>query len=194
VRPSLKPTVDESEETELEAAIAQIGQWGQGAQDGKVISACTDVLNRFPEAFELYYFRAQARAARRDRDGAIEDLGQAMRRNPKEPALFYFRGLWRLDAGEHSDAASDFQEAIALEEEMQSSYNVESARMARAVALMLLGRFSESELECSKIRPGAKSYLLGRMSRGGARRRARVRIRGRAYTFTRRKTNQRSSG
>jgi hypothetical protein len=90
--------MDEPEETELEAAIAQIEQWSHGGQDEKVIPACTDLLNRFPEAFALYYFRAQARAARGDREGAIEDLGHAMTRNPKEPALFYFRGLWRLDA------------------------------------------------------------------------------------------------
>jgi tetratricopeptide (TPR) repeat protein len=155
--------MDESEETELEAAIARVEQWSHGGQDEKVIPACTELLKRFPEAFALYYFRAQARAARGDRDGAIDDLGQAMTRNPKDPALFYFRGLWRLDAGEHSEAARDFQEAIELEEGMDSSYYVESARMARAVALMLLGRFSESALECSKIRPSAKSHLVGRM-------------------------------
>lgn len=155
--------MDEAEEAELDAAIAQIKQWSHGGQDEQVISACTDLLRRFPEEFELYYFRAQARAARRDREGAIEDLGHAMTCNPKEPALFYFRGLWRLDAGEHAEAARDFQEAIELEEELESSYYVESARMARAVALMLLGRFSESELECSKVRPSAKSYLVGRM-------------------------------
>jgi tetratricopeptide (TPR) repeat protein len=126
--------MDESEEPELKAAIAHVEQWSHSGQEERVISACTVLLHRFAEAFALYYFRAQARAARGDRDGAIEDLGQAITRNPKEPALFYFRGLWRLDAGEHSDAARDFQEAIELEEKMESSYYVESARMARAVA------------------------------------------------------------
>jgi lipoprotein NlpI len=157
--------MDESEEPELRAPIAHVEQWSHSGQEERVISACTVLLHRFPEAVALYYFRAQARAARGDRDGAIEHLGQAITRNPKEPALFNFRGLWRLDTGEHSDAARDFQEAIELEEKWNRPTYVESARMARAVALMLLGRFSESELECSKIRPiqSAKSYLVGRM-------------------------------
>lgn len=126
---------------------------------------CTSLLIESPNDFRLFYHRAQAKhLSGRTRD-AIGDLGRAIANNEREPALFYFRGLWSLEEAEFAAAERDLGLAVEKESAMGSAYYLESAQLARAVALLMLSDFVGAERQCHLLRPDQQIFLLGRQWR-----------------------------
>jgi tetratricopeptide (TPR) repeat protein len=152
----------ESGENDMDATVERIERLFDGRRYAEVVELCSVLLAQFPTEFRLYYHRAQAKTLQGDTGGAIDDLTSAIAHNPDEPALFYFRGLWALDEGDQRSAANDLLRAIEAEGRLGTSYYVESARLARAVALLFLGDFGQVELECRDVRADFKSFVAGR--------------------------------
>jgi tetratricopeptide (TPR) repeat protein len=151
------------ENVELEAALARIEKLRARKQYAALIELCDSLEKQIPEAYEIYYHRAQAKSALLDVHGAIGDLSRAMEIEPNEPALFYFRGLWNIDVGDHATAASDFQKAIDREDELGSSYYRQSSQFARAVALLLFGDFQAAAHECGELPADMRSWFGNRL-------------------------------
>jgi len=144
-------------------ATARIERLFDSARYAEVIDLCSDIVSSFPEEWKFYYHRAQAKLLLRRRSEAIEDLTLALRFQDAEPALYYFRGSWSVDAGNYLDGSNDLIEAINAEAKLGTSYYVESARFVRAVALLHLGEFEKVKEECVHVRPDFKSFVKGRL-------------------------------
>lgn len=151
----------ENSSDEVDAAIARIERWFDARRYVEVVEFCSELIARFPTDYRLYYHRAQAKTLGGDGRGAIADMTSAIAQNSAEPALFYFRGLWELDEGDQHAAANDLQQAIEAEERLGTSYYVESARFARAIALLFLGDYRQAELECTHVRADLKTFAAG---------------------------------
>jgi hypothetical protein len=123
---------------------------------------CTRLMSNHATEFRLFYHRAQAKNLRGDTRGAIDDLTSAITHNGSEPALFYFRGLWSLEGGDYQFAEKDLAAALEKEASLGSSFYSESARLARAVALLKLGDFTGADAECLMISTDQRTFLLGR--------------------------------
>lgn len=153
---------ESGDENEMDATIDRIERLFDGRRYAEIVELCTALLAQFPTEFRLYYHRAQAKTLHGDLRGAIDDITSAIAHNPDEPALFYFRGLWALDEGNMQSAANDLLRAVEAETKLGTSYYVESARFARAVALLFLGDFRQAQFECTHLREDLKSFVAGR--------------------------------
>lgn len=152
----------ENSNDEVDAAIARIERLFDARRYAEVVEFCSELLARFPTDYRLYYHRAQAKTLGGDGRGAIADMTSAIAQNSAEPTLFYFRGLWELDEGDQHAAANDLQQAVEAEARLGTSYYVESARFARAIALLFLGDYRQAELECTHVRADLKTFAAGR--------------------------------
>jgi hypothetical protein len=98
-----------------------------------------------------------------DKPAAIAALSTGIALQPEEPALFYFRGLWQLDAGHLSDAKRDLSTAIELEGALGSSYYLRSARFARAIASLGQGDFNQALIDCRVLDRNMRTFVAGRL-------------------------------
>src|SRR5687767_4482338 len=121
---------------ELDTALAQIEDLMAKKQYAAVIDFCEKVEGQLSDSYEVFYHRAQAKNVLSDVEGALRDLSVAIDLEPREPALFFFRGLWSIDVGDYASANRDIQKAIELEDKLGSSYYRQSAKFVRAVALL----------------------------------------------------------
>lgn len=151
------------ENVALEAAIARIKELSARKQYAQVVDLCDELEQQTPATYEIYYHRAQAKRALSDFNGALGDLSRAIQLEPREPALFFFRGLWSIDVGDHASAARDLEQAIELEEKLGSSYYRQSSKFARAVALLLHGELALMERECGDLPSDMNSFVAGRL-------------------------------
>jgi len=145
-----------------DAAIEHIEQLFDARRYAEVDEFCTSLLAESPTDFRLFYHRAQAKNLRGDTRGAIGDLTSAIAQNEREPALHYFRGLWSLEAEDYQAAERDLAAAVEKEESLGSSYYLQSAQLARAIALLKLGDFSRAELQCRVLPADQRTFILGR--------------------------------
>ena len=134
------------------------------------LEASSSAIKHFPDRAELYYHRAQARVLTDPRSpdycGAIEDVAEASRLNPDEPAFRFFSGLWCFEIGNWLEAAEGLAEALQLEEALGSTYYASSARLLRALALQQLGDRNGAVREASFIPSGTSFYARSRLWTG----------------------------
>lgn len=124
---------------------------------------CTSSISEFPDRFEFFYHRAQARAILGKIALAIEDVSAAIKLNPGEPALFYFRGIWRIEVGLFREAVEDFAQTIRGEQALGGAYYGRSACLASGVGHLLSGNLREAASCVEGLGEGAGIYLRGRM-------------------------------
>jgi tetratricopeptide (TPR) repeat protein len=122
---------------------------------------CTELIGRFPTAFEPLFSRAHAKWILRDHSNAIQDLTKAIQLNPAEPALFYFRGVWSVELTEYADGIADLARAVALDEALGSSYYARDAHFVQAIGHVFLGQFEQAEQECKAVSARATSFICG---------------------------------
>ena len=89
-------------------------------------------------------------------------MTQAIDLHDEEPASWFFRGRWRIEAGAYAEGISDLYRSILADEALGSSYYTVSARLSVAVAHFLAKEFRQSELACEGIPADAGTYLAGR--------------------------------
>lgn len=124
--------------------MAEVGRLASSRKYGEARALCTAMMERFPKHADLYFRRGMIQHVLKELKAAIDDLSHAIELRNDEPAYVFFRGLWRLELGVNDDAIVDLSEAIRLEEGLDSSYYVDSARLARAVAYMLSGNVDQA--------------------------------------------------
>ena len=98
-----------------------------------------------------------------DRVGALADISTAIALQPTEPALFFFRGLWNVNADRLPAGVDDLTKAIALEQTLGRTYYSESARFLRAVASLPLGKFDQGIADCDLVRADMTTFAHGRL-------------------------------
>jgi tetratricopeptide (TPR) repeat protein len=80
-----------------------------------------------------------------DSEGAIKDLGQALRWNPENSSVYHRRAGWKLDDGDYLGALEDCHRALELAPDDSQVY------MQRSLALQHLGRHQEAIADWNKL-------------------------------------------
>ena len=148
---------------DFDAALNQIERLIQQSREADILAICDELLVRFPDRFELYYHRAQARAVLGDSVGALRDISTAIVLQPGEPALFFFRGTWLINEGELVKGIADLAETLNLETKLGLAYYSQSARLTRAVAYLLLREFERALEDSLAVKPDASGYVRDRV-------------------------------
>jgi tetratricopeptide (TPR) repeat protein len=157
-------TADEQpDEPALEFELERLEHLFSNGQRTEVIQVCTDLLRHFPEEGRLYYQRAQARRILGDKVAALDDITRAREKMPGEPAVPFFRGLWCLELGTYAEGVRELGHAIALDEDLQSSYYASDARFLRALGHALLGEFELATQDLTGLSPDASFYVAGKL-------------------------------
>ena len=133
----------------------------------EVISLCSNLLDEFPERFEPNFRRAHAWLATGRAELAIDDLTAAIGKNSSEPALFFFRGRWRIELRLVPEGIQDLSESISLERELNSDYYLTSSRLSRAVGYYLIEDLVSASAELSDLPEDATTFLAGRLWKSG---------------------------
>lgn len=72
--------------------------------------------------FNLYYNRALTYGNLQQYEKAVEDYGQTLTFNTKDPNVYYYRGNSYLLLGEYKKAIDDFNKAISLKPDFAEAY------------------------------------------------------------------------
>lgn len=146
-----------------EYLLEEIEQLGSRKNYEEVVRRCTELQTSYPKQFEFHYFRAQANNYLGKISDALLDISRAIDLQKNEPALFFFRGTWSIDAGDLSGGVRDLEQAILLEQDTDEQYYSESARFARAVACVKIGDFAQALSDLEECRPDMDIYICGRL-------------------------------
>src|SRR4051794_24234754 len=103
------------------AASAQSNRWQECAlarrNPERSIAACTQILAAGPASLRpaAFHHRGVARAAKGDLEGAVSDVSEGIRLDPRRAFRFQERGELYTRKGEFSRAVADLTEAIRLD-------------------------------------------------------------------------------
>ena len=96
------------------------------------IKSCDAIIDETQKSLaNAYYFRAGARADKRDFDGAIGDYGLALRLYPNDPDYLNSRGSVYEAKNDFDRAFSDYNAAIKADPKSINSYNSRGAAFQR---------------------------------------------------------------
>jgi tetratricopeptide (TPR) repeat protein len=148
---------------ELENALEELEGLVARRAFSKAIERSTELIERFPSEFELFYRRAQAHNMMNQRVQAIDDVSRAIELQPREPALYFFRGLWNIERDQFNDCIADMEKVAALEGDFATAYYVESARFLQAIAYLATAEFEHAESSLDCCRYDMDLFVRGRM-------------------------------
>lgn len=146
----------------LDAELERVRGLSSTGRDSEAVALCSDLIETFPGHFEPYFQRGLATHSLGDRSGAIADLTEAIALESDEPASWFFRGRWQIEAGDYAQGISDLCRAIVADEMLGSAYYTDSARLSVAVAYFLAKDFERSKQACEGLPSTATTYLVGR--------------------------------
>ncbi len=89
-----------------------------------------------PNASEAYFWRAQAKYAANDSDGADADLSKTVELDPLFAEAYRFRGWYRERAGKRDEAIADYRRALEIDpfsKEARDAYKSASGDTADSV-------------------------------------------------------------
>jgi tetratricopeptide (TPR) repeat protein len=122
------------------------------SEDPTAIERAAKLAERYPDEPEVWHLLAYAHARKDDMDGAILAMTRMMDVAPSEPETFYSRGRYELRRGNLKAALADFNEGIALSEQLQYTYYLNSLYFFRAEVLVKLGRKAEARADLAHLR------------------------------------------
>ncbi|MDC3961835.1 tetratricopeptide repeat protein [Polyangium jinanense] len=110
------------------------------------------LVEQYPEDPHAWDTVAYAHEARKDYPAAIAAISRAIELNPKDPALFFDRGEYALQTGDHERAVADFGQGLILCDEPRWEYLREVLHFLRAEAFVHLGKKAEALADLSHVR------------------------------------------
>ena len=118
-----------------------------------------------PDQFEVYFQRAMAKDGLGRHGEALVDLDFAIRLQPIEPALFYFRGRFLIEQLRYADGIADMDRTIVTDMALDSDYYASSARFIRAVAYFLGGDLKRAREACAALPRNQRlsTFIAGRI-------------------------------
>lgn len=150
------------ENGEVAKAMAEVKGLTSARRHDEARALCTATLERFPDHADVYFRRGMIQNILKETQAAIADVSRAIELRSDEPAYRFFRGLWRLELGLNDDAIVDLSEAVRLEEALSSSYYVDSARLALAIAWVRNGDADRALSSISGLPDDAGVYVAKR--------------------------------
>jgi len=117
---------------------ARIKVW----KDGDVLF--TDVIKKNPNIFHAYWIRGQAKKAKGDLQGSLQDFTKALELKPDFVFGLIDRGNVRSDMGDYKGALDDYNHAVMLDPAMAKAYN------NRGIVHVLLGDKKSAMLDYDK--------------------------------------------
>lgn len=120
-----------SEENLLLRAKASL----QTGNTEQAMEQCTEYLNAAPDDVAGLRLYANLHGIKGDLTEAIKTIGKVISLNRnEEPCDYFYRGRWRLRAGQLDAAIRDFENVIAISQERNDAYYVEDAYLHQAIA------------------------------------------------------------
>ena len=93
------------------------------AQNEKIISDATALIEKNPKDAIAYYKRGIGYLNKNDLDAAMENFNKAIELNPKHAAAFLERGyIYAVKLNQHEQAISDFSEAIKADPKYELAF------------------------------------------------------------------------
>ncbi|MEY4577762.1 MAG: small glutamine-rich tetratricopeptide repeat-containing protein beta [Pseudomonadota bacterium] len=102
-------------------------------------------------------------ARKQDFDAAIREISTALRLAPDEPAYYFDRALWNLEAGHLSDAIADCTSSIAIETGLNRRYYLGPSYFVRAVANARRGEYQSALDDCQHVADDTVFWALGEL-------------------------------
>ena len=112
------------------------------------------LVKKLPNDVEVLLLYANAMAALRDPEGAIEQIEEALRVNPNSSPAYVSLGAVRMQSGDAKEAEAAFRRAIELEPASMD------ARLALANFMWAAGRQSEAEVALKEALVTEPQHLL----------------------------------
>ncbi|MDC0744980.1 tetratricopeptide repeat protein [Polyangium mundeleinium] len=110
------------------------------------------LVEQYPEDPHVWDTLAYAHSSSDDYVAAIAAISRAIELNPKDPALFFDRGEYALQTGDHERAVADFGQGLVLCDEPRWEYLREVLHFLRAEAFVHLGKKAEALADLSHVR------------------------------------------
>ena len=110
------------------------------AKDPTAVERAAQLAEQYPDVPKVWRVLAFAHDINGDMDGAVLAMTRMMDVAPSEPMTFFNRGRYEYKRGNLEAALADFSEGIALSEQRQYAYYLESLYLFRADLLVGLGR------------------------------------------------------
>jgi tetratricopeptide (TPR) repeat protein len=129
----------------------------------EALERCSEIIQRYPKLFEAYFRRAHVHVVMGNVHEGLEDLAHAIKLNPREPALFFFQGLWLLRMKQYNAAVDALSEALHLEQALNSKYYAETAQLAQAVAYLLASDFDHASSAVKNVSEEAGVFVAGKV-------------------------------
>jgi tetratricopeptide (TPR) repeat protein len=121
------------------------------AKEPTAVERAAKLAESYPDEPEVWSLLAFAHAMKHDMDGAVLAMTRMMAVAPSEPMTFSNRGIYELRRGNLQAALADFNEGIALSEQLQYEYYLESLYFFRAEVLVKLGRKAEARADLAHV-------------------------------------------
>jgi len=95
---------------------------GKKGSEQEVIRLANQAL-ALRQSGDAYFYRAYAKSALGDKQGAIADYSQAIAINPRLASSYYNRGNTKRELGDYRAAIADYSQAIAINQQYASAYD-----------------------------------------------------------------------
>ena len=143
--------------------LAQAKRLSDSERWPEALRALDALAVEHPAHAEIYFRRALAKDALRDRESAIADLDIAIGLEPTEPAFLCFRGRFLIEAARCADGIADMDRTIIADLALGSEYYASSARLIRAVAHLLAGDVTSARKACFGLPRNSTTFIAGRL-------------------------------
>lgn len=123
-----------------------------GQKDPTGFEDAVRLAEQYPEEPRVWRTLAYAHEMKNEYAAAIAAGTRAIELSPKAPALFFKRGEYALQTGDHERAVADFSQGLVLSDESKSDYYRETLHFLRAEAFAQLGKKAEALADLSHVR------------------------------------------
>jgi tetratricopeptide (TPR) repeat protein len=134
-------------------------------EDPTAVERATKLADRYPDEPEVWHLLAYAHAMKEDMDSAVLAINRMMTITFPQPATFYSRGRYELRRGNLEAALADFNEGIALSQQLQYEYYLETLYFFRAEVLVRLGRKAEARADLAHVRDDFDEWMPKRRTK-----------------------------